>query len=277
MSDSTRLPVASLGPGACDCHVHIYDAAYPWAASATFVPPPAPLAAYQAVQRSLGLTRAVIVQPTGYAKDNRCTLAALQGLGEHGRGVVVTDASVSDQTLTQWHAAGVRGVRFMMLAGGVLPWDQLEPVAARIQPLGWHINLQIDGAEFPLHEDRLARLPVPLVIDHNGKFLTPPSVEHPAFRSLLSLLDRGRTWVKLSAPYETSRIGPPDYDDVSALARKLAHSHPERCLWASNWPHPNRVPPPQDADLLDLLARWAPGTQACHRILVDNPRQLYGF
>jgi D-galactarolactone isomerase len=150
-------------------------------------------------------------------------------------------------------------------------------VAARIKPLGWHINLQIDGAGFPALEDRLAKLGVELVIDHNGKFLTPPSVEDPAFLSLRALLDRGRAWVKLSAPYETSRTGPPAYDDVSALARTLAQAYPERCLWASNWPHPNRFPPPEDADLLQLLNHWAPDASAVERILVDNPCQLYGF
>ena len=129
----------------------------------------------------------------------------------------------------------------------------------------------------PASRARLARLPVPLVIDHNGKFLTPPSTSAPEFRSLRALLDRGRCWVKLSAPYETSRNGPPDYADVGVLATALAYGHPERCLWASNWPHPNRVPPPSEADLLDLLRTWAPDAATFHRILVDNPQQLYGF
>jgi D-galactarolactone isomerase len=262
-------------PGACDCHVHIYEPDYPLAPTATFTPPPAPVQAYQAVQKSLGLARVIVVQPTGYGFDNRCTLAALAHLGSSARGVAVVDASVGEDTLAQMHAAGIRGVRFMMLAGGVLPWDRLEPVAARIQPLGWHINLQIDGAEFPQHEERLARLPVPLVIDHNGKFLTPPEISSRAFRSLRALLDRGRSWIKLSAPYETSRTGPPAYADVSALARELAHGYPDRCLWASNWPHPGHAPAPREADLLALLRDWAPDEGAFQRILSDNPRQLY--
>jgi len=270
---STALPA-----GACDCHIHVYDPAYPLAATATFTPPPASVADYRSkVQQPLGLSRAVVVQPTGYGFDNRCTLAALAQLGSGARGVAVLDASASEEALTQLHAAGIRGVRFMMLPGGVLPWEQLEPVAARIAPLGWHINLQIDGAGFPLHLDRLARLPVPLVVDHNGKFLEPIPPWAPEFRALRALLDRGRCWVKLSAPYETSRVGPPSYSDVGALASALARGHPERCLWASNWPHPNRAPPPRDRDLLDLLRNWAPDTAAFHRILVDNPQQLYGF
>jgi D-galactarolactone isomerase len=36
--------------GACDCHVHAYDDAYPLAPTATFKPPHAPMADYAKVQ-----------------------------------------------------------------------------------------------------------------------------------------------------------------------------------------------------------------------------------
>ena len=144
---------------ACDCHVHVYDAARPLAASATFKPPHAPWSAYQQVQRALGLSRAVLVQPTGYGLDNTVLLEALAQADGVARGVVVVSADVSDAELQRLHASGVRGVRFMMLAGagGVLPWDALPALAARIAPLGWHINLQLDGRELPQHRrDRCA-------------------------------------------------------------------------------------------------------------------------
>jgi predicted TIM-barrel fold metal-dependent hydrolase len=50
-------------------------------------------------------------------------------------------------------------------------------------------------------------------------------------------------------------------------------------LWASNWPHPSARPGavPDDADLLDVLADWAPDAGDRQRILVDNPARLYGF
>jgi len=148
---------------------------------------------------------------------------------------------------------------------------------ALIQPLGWHINLQLNGCDLPQYHDRLARLPVPLVIDHLGKFLPPPAADAPAFRTLCALLEGGRCWVKLSAPYESSQTGAPAYADVGALAVQLARDYPERCLWASNWPHPNRQPVPGDAAMLGLLHAWAPSAAAVQRILVDNPQVLYGF
>ena len=86
-------------------------------------------------------------------------------------------------------------------------------------------------------------------------------------RSLLRLVDTGRCWVKLSAPYETSKTGAPSYEDVSRLARALVKHAPERMLWASNWPHPSapRDNIPDDADLIDLLLDWAPDDATARR------------
>ncbi len=270
----------NLHEGACDCHVHIYELdRYPLAGTATFGPPQASWSDYTAVQRQLGLTRAILVQPTGYGFDNRCLLDALEQSGGTARGVVVIKPDTSVSELQAMHDAGVRGVRFMMIpgSGGLLGWGDLEVVASRIAEFGWVINLQLDGRDFAQYEARLRALPCLLTIDHIGKFLEPVATDHPGFRSLLALLDAGRTWVKVSAPYETSKLGPPHYDDVSKLASALTGSHPERCLWASNWPHPGRKPVPDDQEMLALLSYWAPDRAVRRKILVDNPGRLYGF
>jgi D-galactarolactone isomerase len=270
-------PLLRVPPGACDCHMHIYEESYPLVPQAMFKPPHAPPADYLQVQRALGLSRAVVVQPNGYGFDNRCTLAALSTFGASARAVATVPVDVTEGELERLTSAGVRGARFHLLPGGMLTWDALAPLAARIAPYGWHLQLQLDGRELPRYEAALARLSVPLVIDHNGKFLEPVAIDHPAFRTLLRLIAAGNTWVKLSAPYETSRLGPPRYADVGALATALVQANPGRCVWASNWPHPGRDPRPDSAALLELLREWAPEEATRQRILVDNPAALYGF
>ncbi len=274
------LPLLGAFTDRCDCHVHIYDLErYPLASTSTFGPPTATFDDYMAVQRRLELTRVVLVQPTGYGLDNACLLDALERAKGAARGIVVIRPDTPRSSLREMHDAGVRGVRFMMIpaSGGVLAWDDLAPVAEKIAEFGWVINLQLDGRELAAYEERLRALPCMLTIDHIGKFLEPVRIDHPGFRSLLSLLDAGRTWVKVSAPYETSKVGPPAYEDVGMLARALVEKNPDRCIWASNWPHPNRLPRPDDAAMLELLDGWTLELDAYTKVLSRNPAMLYGF
>lgn len=278
MAEAKR-PRLKAPPGSCDTHMHIYEDRFPLVPQAQFKPPHAPVPDYLAMRRRLGIERTIVVQPAGYGFDNTCTLEAVAALGPSARGIAVVRPDGADSELARLTGAGIRGVRFFMLPGGSLGWDSLEPMAARVQAFGWHVNLQLDGRLLPEREAALRRLPGTLVIDHNGKFLEPVAPDHAAFKVLLRLLEKGRTWVKLSAPYETSRTGAPRYADVGALAKALVKDAPERCLWASNWPHPSvaRDKVPDDADLLDLLLEWAPDDAVRRKILVDNPAQLYGF
>jgi D-galactarolactone isomerase len=274
MDDKPRLVAPD---GACDCHMHVYDRRYQPAPTSLFPPPDAPADAYSAVQRQLGLTRAVVVQPNAYAFDNACTEEAIGRFGTKARGVATIRPDIADAEIERLAGAGFRGARCFMLKGGLLSWDDVDAIASRVAPFGWHLQLQLDGRDLPLYAARIGRLPAEVVIDHNGKFLDPVPPSHPAFRALLALLDGGRCWVKLSAPYETSQSGPPAYDDVSALARALVAAHAERCVWASNWPHPNIHPSPSTVAMLDLLLDWAPDQATRRQILVDNPERLYGF
>jgi D-galactarolactone isomerase len=276
-----RRPKVQPPPGACDCHMHFYgpEDRYPAAPTAALVPPPATVDDYRQVQARLGLERVVVVQPSTYGTDNRCTMDAVTELGEAARAVVVVDPSVSFAELEQLTKDGARGIRFHMFKGGVLPWSILEEMAARVHSFGWHVQLQCNGRELPEREALLRRLPGTLVIDHIGRFQDPVPPDHPAFRSLLGLLETGRLWIKLSAPYESSRSGPPDYQDVSRLARELIKAAPDRMLWATNWPHPGQTDPEvrDDVRALDLLASWAPDEATRDRILTENPAALYGF
>jgi D-galactarolactone isomerase len=171
----------------------------------------------------------------------------------------------------------VRGARFLQLPGAVFTWDMLAPLGRHVADLGWHLQLQFDGRDLPGRADAIRALPCPVVIDHNAKFLEPVAPDHPAMQTLFSLLDTGRVWIKASAPYETSRIGPPLYGDVGAIARALIAHAPNRIVWATNWPHGGEKIKPDDAMLLDLLLDWAPDEALRKTILVDNPRRLYGF
>ena len=266
-----------LPPGSCDTHMHVYDDRYPLDAKWTVAPPKGVAADYKRVQRELGLERVVVVQPNAYGYDNNCTTDAIRDLGPQARGIAIVQPDVTDGELKRLHTAGVRGARCYVLPNPFVQWDDVPKIAARVAAIGWHVQIQLDGRTLPQYDALIRGLPTDVVIDHNGKFLEPVPPGDPAFQMLLRLLDTGRVWVKLSAPYETSKTGAPRYEDVSALARALAARNPERCLWATNWPHPGRNPPPDNADILNLLPDWVPDETTRRKILVDNPARLYGF
>jgi D-galactarolactone isomerase len=279
MSIADGLPRLKAPPGTCDTHMHFYDQRYPRAPTAKILHGDALVPDYLVLRERLGIERTVVVQPTAYGTDNSCTLDAMAQIGSSARGIAVVDQTVTDQELERLTKLGIRGIRFFMLPGGALPWEILEMMAARVGAFGWHVQLQLDGRTLPDRESLLQRLPGTLVIDHVGKFLEPVSVDDPAFAVLKRLVENGRTWIKLSAPYEVSKVGPPNYDDVGALAKVLVKLAPERMVWATNWPHPMKhgADKPDDAALLDMLLDWVPDDAVRKRVLVDNPAKLYGY
>lgn len=263
---------------ACDTHMHFYDgasSAKPGAPNpGTFTVP-----MYRELQKRLGLERVIVVQPNAYRDDNTVTLQAMKELGKAAKGVAVVMPGTPQSELERLTRAGICAVRIMTLHNGTLGFDVMDQLMAEVHPFGWHANIQLDGRELPKYEAQIKRLPGRFVIDHTGKFLEPVLPDSREFRALLNLVDTGRCWVKLSAPYETSKTGGPKYEDVGRLAKALVKTAPERMLWASNWPHPS-VPKeqrPSDEGLLDLLLDWAPVENDRRKMLVDNPAELYGF
>src|SRR5579864_6948428 len=98
-TESADVPRLKAPAGTCDTHMHIYDRKYPKAPTAKFVPPDAPVSAYRKMCARLGIERTVIVQPSTYGKDNRCTLEAVAAIGPSARGIAVVDEAVSDAEL----------------------------------------------------------------------------------------------------------------------------------------------------------------------------------
>ncbi|HEX3756740.1 MAG TPA: amidohydrolase family protein, partial [Rhizomicrobium sp.] len=274
-ADRPDFPVPD---GACDCHHHIYDPRFPYQPTAVLKPPPATIADYRKLQKRLGTSRDVMVLPSTYGTDNRCLLDALAQLGDACRGVCVVNSKVSEAELKKLNAAGTRGVRVQFGLGNPIGADEIEPLARRVAPLGWHIQFNMPPEQLVQLEPVLLRLPVPVIIDHLGRATDTVSAHYKTVRKLL---DGGHGWVKLSGAYLYGKSGPPDYADSSSAARGYIAAAPERCVWGSDWPHPDatsgRVPMPDDVNLLNLLAKWAPDEKLRHRILVENPEAFYGF
>jgi predicted TIM-barrel fold metal-dependent hydrolase len=268
---------------ACDCHHHIYDAdRFPPVEPEAGFQQHARVAEYRLLQRRIGTTRNVVVTPRPYVTDNRVTLDAIAQFGSQARGVAVIHPTITDSELDTLARGGIRGIRFSLAANpnqksAATALDMIEPLSRRVNALGWHVQINMDADQIVAAKDLWARLPSPIVFDHMGHIPEPMGVQHPAFTIIRRLIDKGRTWVKLSVTYDNTKDGPPSYADVTKVAQAYVQAAPERMVWGSNWPHPNETNKPDDAVLFDLLARWAPSESTRHRILVENPQELYGF
>lgn len=265
--------------GSVDTHFHIFgpEARYPFLPERRFTPPDASVASYMNMHRTLGLARAVLVQPSMYGTDNRRQLDAAREMDIPTRAVVVVPTTVTDQELDDLWALGARGVRFNPSQPGSLPLDTLEKFAARLGALGWHIQLMMTPGQLAELAPRLGRLACPIVIDHIGDVRSAPGIGQPAFQALLGLLGGGRCWIKLSAGYHHSDQAPP-YPETIPLVHALVKKRPDRLFWGSDWPHANHWGAmPNSTDLFDLLLDWVPDEAVRTRILVDNPVAFYGF
>ena len=263
---------------AADCHHHIYNARYPADPKAALRPPDALVEDYRGLQRRIGTTRNVIVTPSTYGIDNRVTLDALAAFGPQARAVAVVNDKVADSELRRMHELGVRGIRFNLAQAGATTPEMIEPLSKRVNELGWHIQISAPVTTIMSLMGTFERVPSPIVFDHLARIPEPAGINDPLFAQVRALIDKGRTWVKLSGAYISSKIGPPSYADASAVARAYVKAVPERLVWGSDWPHPSEPDvKPDDALLFDLLADWAPDEAVRHRILVENPEALYGF
>jgi predicted TIM-barrel fold metal-dependent hydrolase len=281
-STGTERPKLIAPPGACDCHHHIYDAGrFKPVRENTGFQPNGRVEEYRLLQRRLGLTRDIIVTPLPCAGDNRVTLDAIKRLGPNARGVALLRPDVSDAELRQLTDGGIRGVRFSMgnaAFGGSNAVADIDPITRRVESFGWHTQIYMRGDQIAELESALNRIPTQIVFDHLGNF-GQQGTKHPAFTIIRRLIDKGRTWVKLSGAYITPTGITSDYRTATTVAKAFVAAAPERMIWGSDWPHPSAdiTSKPDDAKLLDLLLEWAPNDTTRHRILVENPGSLYGF
>ena len=277
-ADSTvSAPDFRLPDNACDCHFHIFDGPSQQVYPRTYTAPRAPIGDLLHLHHTLGITRAVAVQPSIYGTDNRTTLSAISST-EKTKAIAVVNESISRGELTNLADNGVVGCRVNQLfQNNTLP-PNLKVLARKVADVDWHLQLLVDVSFFDDLEKTVRSLDVPVVFDHMGHIAPHKGVDNPGFQQLLRVLGDGNVWVKLSGAYRLSNGLDASYSDVDEIVDALVRTNPDRLIWGSDWPHPHLSHAvPNDTHLLNLLLKWIPDTQTRNRILADNPEYLYGF
>ena len=271
---------------ACDCHTHIHG-------DVEKFPLPASPDEMSALHKALHMERVVIVTPSVYGTDNSASQFGMMARGATARGVAVIDDKTPETALDAMHKVGFRGIRLNLATGGVndpnVGRPRFSAAVERMKARGWHVQLYTSLPMITAIKELVLAAPVPVVFDHFGGAQAALGVEQPGFSDLVELVKSGKAYVKISAPYRSSKLAP-DYKDCIPLAKALIEANADRILWGTDWPHPDAVTPPgrqvtdvtplyqiDDGQLLNQLPVWAPDAGIRKKILVDNPARLYGF
>ena len=192
-------PRFNVPSGACDCHVHVFEPdRFPYAPSRRYTPGQASVDDLLALQRALGLSRAVLVQPSVYGADHACLLDALRRLGPRAIGVGVIDETMPASRIYELDSAGVRGTRLNLEVtkqrDPSAAARRLRALADRIPP-HWHVQIYTALSVIAALQAEIASLRMAVVIDHFGLARAEGGANQPGFEELLALVRGGKAYV----------------------------------------------------------------------------------
>ena len=258
-----------------DSHAHVVAQHAPLTAERHSEPRhDATVSEYLATLDSLSISHAVLTQPSFYGTDNSLLLCALAAHPDRLRGTVIVNPAIDEVELDALRAGGVCGVR--------LNWSRLPhlpdihgygPLLGRLRDVGLHIELYVEGAKLAALLPFICDSGVSIVLDHFGSPDPREGVAGASFRAVLRALERGRCWVKLSAPYRLGNgVSPVPY-----ATTLLAAGGAERLVWGSDWPWVSHEAGRNYAQLLEALDEWVPDDRSKRAILSTTPASLFGF
>jgi len=197
------------------------------------------------------------------------------------RGVINANPDLGADEIAALHAGGVRGIRLNITHahGKGFTREIFAAQIAKIAHLPWSVDLHCDLDSVVAHAEVLDSAALPVVIDHFARCDGARGTDDPDFRVMADLAAAGNVWIKIGGADRLMSRGA-KYADIVAMARALIDRAPERIIWGTDWPHSEVWQPgkmPNDGDLLDMVADYAPDAGARRKILADNPAALYGF
>jgi predicted TIM-barrel fold metal-dependent hydrolase len=266
-----------------DCHAHIIDPArFPFTGARGYQPRPDESGTgveFCEVLDRHDVGHAVLVQLSGYGTDNAAMLDAVATYRGRLKAIAVIAPDASDRTLEDLAAAGVVGVRFNLVSyePEALSRGDAPRLLQRLKALGWFAQVYADDAQWPLAAAVLKRSGIRVLVDHFGVRDTAAGTAREGFQSVLALGREGNATVKFSSLFRVSRELTGFHDLEPFVEELLAAFGVGGCVWGSDWPFINVPRRPNYADVRAPLSRWLPDAGDRERVLVDNPRRLFGF
>jgi 2-pyrone-4,6-dicarboxylate lactonase len=139
------------------------------------------------------------------------------------------------------------------------------------------MHLQVHFSSGLVHElaPQLKQSAAPVMIDHIGRVDASKGADHEDFQALLRLLEHPSMHMKVSGVDRISNSS--DYSEGIVLAKMIVDRFTEKCVWGTDWPHPNHHHMPHDEILVDTISKIADSSKKIEHIMVSNPQQFYQF
>jgi predicted TIM-barrel fold metal-dependent hydrolase len=281
----TRLPDPAPPEGSIDCQFHIYDdpARFPARKDAPYPPLDATFAHAREMHAKLGFRHGVIVHSAIYGSDHSMLLHVLKNQPIPGqyKGTAnladdTSDAEIAELTKAGVNAARINFVKYLTMTPGK---KSVTYVFDRLKEIGWHARLHVVAEDLLEHADLLKSIKdVPMLIEHLGHVEYEGGLDQPACRFIIDMLKHENWWMMASNGNRDSAMDA-GWDDAVPFGAAFIAAAPDRTVWGTDWPHPMwHKPMMNDADEVDLLYRYVDyDADMIRRVLVDNPRRLYGF
>ncbi|MEO6185591.1 MAG: amidohydrolase family protein [Steroidobacteraceae bacterium] len=279
------MSTAMTDPPVVDAHAHIFTPEMPTADSAWMKPGYAFTAEdYLRVLDAHGVHFGVLAGISIFGSYNDYMIEQLRRQPRL-RGTVNIDPATDRYTLERMKADGVVGVRLQLSRRTELPdlgSEAYRLLLRRVADLNWHVHVAVEGPQLPAILPKLEASGVRIVLDHFGHPDPAEGLAGEGFQALLRSVDKGRTWVKLSAGFrltwQNQGSGTPDPVAMD-LARKTAqrllqNAGPERLLWGSDCPFVGHESSLTYRDALDSFQEWVPSPMA-RRQISDTALRLY--
>jgi predicted TIM-barrel fold metal-dependent hydrolase len=262
----------------CDCHMHILDRRYPLWRDAVLNPPDALVGDYAKVWKKIGIARCIIAGPSIYGSDNSCTRDVIGVMGIPAKATAVLTRETSKADIAALDEAGFVAARFNCIQGGPWTLDDIAPIAHRIAEFGWHVQVYARPQQIVAMAGLLRSLPTDIVFEHMSHIRDPEGEDAEAFSTIVTLAERGKTWVKLASPYLEPDTRDGQSGRFAATMSAFIDAMAERAVWGSDWPHATEQDdPPDTAALFSSFCSIVGDERTLDRILVENPKRLYGF
>lgn len=263
-----------------DSHVHVVDPTnFPIPSGPGYKPTPSDIGTASDLARVLAdqrVSRAIVVQLSGYGTDNACILDAVARSGGAWRAIVSVGPDFTDRQLDRMQQAGTVGVRFNIKNMGPTALTQQTRLFGAMAERNWVAQIQVSARQLNEYAACLSKVRAPLLFDHLGLPDVSAGLSEKGFQRLLAF-GRDGSFIKLSGAFRVSRLAFP-HPDLDPFVAAIREAFPaQRRIWGSDWPFTDITSKPNYSETLAMLERWLPDASERKTACEDTPTQLFAW